>query len=76
MTFSLVIERDRFLEPLLRVAAVVEKKQTMPILGNILLLYCLMMFNYLSLPGLIDFCIVMYALMDFCFIGHFMNYSN
>jgi DNA polymerase-3 subunit beta len=37
MTFSLVIERDRFLEPLLRVAAVVEKKQTMPILGNILL---------------------------------------
>ena len=37
MTFSLVIERDRLLEPLLRVAAVVEKKQTMPILGNLLL---------------------------------------
>jgi DNA polymerase-3 subunit beta len=37
MTFSLVIERDRLLEPLIRVASVVEKKQTMPILGNILL---------------------------------------
>ena len=33
----LTIERDRLLGPLQKVAAVVEKKQTLPILGNILL---------------------------------------
>jgi DNA polymerase-3 subunit beta len=37
MTFALSIERDRLLGPLTRVAAVVEKKQTLPILGNILM---------------------------------------
>lgn len=37
MTFALTINRDQLLGPLQRVATVVEKKQTLPILGNILL---------------------------------------